>query len=138
MRGNHTQNITIKGVVMMKTRTWMFGVAILLAAIAAGPSQSILAATPLANSSPEVAVKEVAVKIDNFSFSPATITVPLGMTVRWTNRDDIPHTVVSDDKTFKSKALDTDEDFTYTFTKPGTYGYFCSIHPKMTAKVVVQ
>jgi plastocyanin len=138
MRGNHTQNITIKGVVMMKTRTWMFGVAILLAAIAAGPSQSILAATPPANSSPEVAVKEVAVKIDNFSFSPATITVPLGTTVRWTNRDDIPHTVVSDDKTFKSKALDTDEDFTYTFTKPGTYGYFCSIHPKMTAKVVVQ
>jgi plastocyanin len=138
MRGNHTQNITIKGVVMMKTRTWMFGVAILLAAIAAGPSQSILAATPLANSSPEVAVKEVAVKIDNFSFSPATITVPVGTTVRWTNRDDIPHTVVSDDKTFKSKALDTDEDFTYTFTKPGTYGYFCSIHPKMTAKVVVQ
>jgi plastocyanin len=123
---------------MMKTRTWMFGVAILLAAIAAGPSQSILAATPPANSSPEVAVKEVAVKIDNFSFSPATITVPLGTTVRWTNRDDIPHTVVSDDKTFKSKALDTDEDFTYTFTKPGTYGYFCSIHPKMTAKVVVQ
>jgi plastocyanin len=138
MRGNHTQNITIKGAVMMKTRTWMFGVAILLAAIAAGPSQSILAATPPANSSPEVAVKEVAVKIDNFSFSPATITVPLGTTVRWTNRDDIPHTVVSDDKTFKSKALDTDEDFTYTFTKPGTYGYFCSIHPKMTAKVVVQ
>lgn len=123
---------------MMKTRTWMFGVAILLAAIAAGPSQSILAATPPANSSPEVAVKEVAVKIDNFSFSPATITVPVGTTVRWTNRDDIPHTVVSDDKTFKSKALDTDEDFTYTFTKPGTYGYFCSIHPKMTAKVVVQ
>ena len=123
---------------MMKTRTWMFGVAILLAAIAAGPSQSILAATPPANSSPEVAVKEVAVKIDNFSFSPATITVPLGTTVRWTNRDDIPHTVVSDDKTFKSKALDTDEDFTYTFTIPGTYGYFCSIHPKMTAKVVVQ
>ena len=122
----------------MKTRTWMFGVAILLAAIAAGPSQSILAATPPANSSPEVAVKEVAVKIDNFSFSPATITVPVGTTVRWTNRDDIPHTVVSDDKTFKSKALDTDEDFTYTFTKPGTYGYFCSIHPKMTAKVVVQ
>lgn len=118
---------------MMKTRTWMFGVAILLAAIAAGPSQSILAATPPANSSPEVAVK-----IDNFSFSPATITVPKGTTVRWTNRDDIPHTVVSDDKAFKSKPLDTDEAFTYTFTKPGTYGYFCSIHPKMTAKVVVQ
>jgi len=80
----------------------------------------------------------VEVKIDNFSFSPATITIPAGTTVRWTNRDDIPHTVVADDKAFKSKVLDTDEQFTYTFTKPGTYSYFCSIHPKMTAKVVVQ
>lgn len=64
--------------------------------------------------------------------------LPNATTVRWTNRDDIPHTVVSDDKAFKSKPLDMDEDFTYTFTKPGTYSYFCSIHPKMTAKVVVQ
>ena len=79
-----------------------------------------------------------AVKIDNFSFSPSSTTIPVGTTVRWTNRDDIPHTVVSDDKAFKSKALDTDEEFTYTFSKAGTYSYFCSIHPKMTAKVVVQ
>ena len=54
------------------------------------------------------------------------------------NRDDVPHTVVSVDKVFKSKALDTDEVFTYTFTKAGTYDYFCSLHPKMTAKVVVR
>jgi plastocyanin len=81
---------------------------------------------------------EVTVKIDNFSFSPASIMVPVGATVRWTNADDIPHTIVSDDKTFKSKALDTDEQFNYTFTKPGTYSYFCSIHPKMTGKIVVQ
>jgi plastocyanin len=86
----------------------------------------------------DAAPAEAAVKIDNFSFTPATITVPVGTTVRWTNRDDIPHTVVADDKTFKSKALDTDEQFTYTFTKPGTYNYFCSIHPKMTAVVVVK
>src|ERR1700720_3795150 len=78
------------------------------------------------------------VKIDNFSFGPPTVTVAAGTTVTWTNRDDIPHTVVSDDKVFKSKVLDTDEKFSYTFTKPGTYGYFCSIHPKMTGKVVVQ
>ncbi len=78
------------------------------------------------------------VKIDNFSFAPNTITVPVGTEIRWINRDDIPHTVVSDDKSFKSKALDTDEQFTYTFTKPGTYKYFCSIHPKMTAEVVVK
>ena len=80
----------------------------------------------------------VEVKIDNFSFSPATITIPAGTTVRWTNRDDIPHTVVSDKEIFKSKPLDTDDQFSYTFTKPGTYDYFCSIHPKMTGKVVVQ
>jgi plastocyanin len=78
------------------------------------------------------------VKIDNFSFGPAAITVAAGTTVTWTNRDDIPHTVVADDKTFKSKVLDTDEKFSYTFSKPGTYPYFCSVHPKMTGKVVVQ
>jgi len=78
------------------------------------------------------------VKIDNFSFGPAAITVKAGTTVTWTNRDDIPHTVVSDDKVFKSKVLDTDEKFSYTFSKPGTYPYFCSIHPKMTGRVVVQ
>jgi plastocyanin len=80
----------------------------------------------------------VEVKIDNFSFSPQTITVKPGTTVIWTNRDDIPHTVVSDDKVFKSKVLDTDEKFTYTFDKAGNFPYFCSVHPKMTAKVIVQ
>jgi plastocyanin len=80
------------------------------------------------------------VKIDNFSFGPGTITVAVGTTVTWTNRDDIPHTVVSTDdpKAFKSKVMDTDEKFSYTFAKPGTYPYFCSIHPKMTGKIVVQ
>ena len=78
------------------------------------------------------------VKIDNFSFGPSAITVPVGTTVTWTNRDDIPHTVVSTEKVFKSKVLDTDEKFSYTFTKPGEYPYFCSIHPKMTGKVVAQ
>jgi plastocyanin len=78
------------------------------------------------------------VKIDNFSFGPATVTVPAGTTVTWTNRDDIPHTVVSTDGAFKSKVIDTDEKFSFTFSKPGTYPYFCSIHPKMTGKVVVQ
>jgi len=79
------------------------------------------------------------VKIDNFSFAPGEITVAKGTTVEWVNRDDIPHTVVSDDKTtFKSKPLDTDDRFSYNFSKEGTYTYFCSIHPKMTAKVVVK
>ena len=78
------------------------------------------------------------VKVDNFSFGPATLTVAVGTTVTWTNRDDIPHTIVSTDKTFKSKVLDTDEKFSFTFDKAGTYPYFCSIHPKMTGSVVVQ
>jgi len=77
-------------------------------------------------------------KIDNFSFGPGTLTVAAGTTVTWTNRDDIPHTVVSTDGVFKSKVLDTDEKFSYTFTKPGTFPYFCSIHPKMTSTVAVK
>jgi plastocyanin len=79
-----------------------------------------------------------AVKIDNFVFGPQTITIPVGGTVTWTNSDDIPHTAVSTDGVFKSKVMDTDEKFSYTFTKAGTYSYYCSIHPKMTGKVVVQ
>lgn len=78
------------------------------------------------------------IKIDNFSFTPPTITVHAGAHVRWTNRDDVPHTVVSEDKSFRSRALDTDEAFDYTFSKPGTYKYFCSLHPNMTATVVVK
>jgi plastocyanin len=78
------------------------------------------------------------VKIDNFSFGPTALTVPVGTTVTWTNRDDIPHTVVSTDGVFKSKALDTDDKFSFVFSKPGTYSYFCSIHPKMTGQVIVQ
>ncbi|HUC55162.1 MAG TPA: cupredoxin family copper-binding protein [Candidatus Cybelea sp.] len=78
------------------------------------------------------------VKIDNFSFGPAELRVPVGTAVTWTNRDDIPHTVVSTDGAFKSKVLDTDEKFTFTFSKAGTYPYFCSIHPKMTGKVIVE
>jgi plastocyanin len=79
-----------------------------------------------------------AVKIDNFVFGPQTLTVPVGTIVTWTNSDDIPHTSVSTDGVFKSKVLDTDEKFFYTFTKAGTYPYYCTIHPKMTGKIVVQ
>ena len=78
-----------------------------------------------------------AVKIDNFVFGPQSITVPVGTTVTWTNSDDIPHTAVSTDGVFKSKVMDTDEKFSYTFTKAGTYFYYCSVHPKMTGQVVV-
>jgi plastocyanin len=81
---------------------------------------------------------DVAVKIDNFVFGPQAITVPVGTTVTWTNSDAISHTVVSTDGVFKSKVMDTDEKFSYTFTKAGTYSYYCSVHPKMTGQVVVK
>src|SRR5258708_36093043 len=77
------------------------------------------------------------IKIDNFSFG-ADVTIATGATVTWTNHDDVPHVVASDADLFKSKTLDTDEHFSYTFTKPGTYVYHCAVHPRMTAKVVVQ
>jgi plastocyanin len=84
------------------------------------------------------AAQNADVAIDNFSFGPQNLTVRVGTTVTWTNRDDIPHTVVSTDGVFKSKVRDTDEKFSYTFAKPGTYPYFCSVHPKMTGTIVVQ
>jgi len=94
--------------------------------------------TAPANAREMLAGDPAAVKIDNFSFGPATLTVPAGTTITWTNNDDVPHVVSSDDnKTFKSKALDTDDRFSFTFTKPGTYNYYCAIHPKMTARIVV-
>ena len=96
-----------------------------------------LASAPRLSANPQqTATAEV--KIDNFSFGPATLTVAPGTTVTWVNHDDIPHTVVSTDSIFKSKVLDTDEKFSFTFTKVGSYPYFCSIHPKMTATVVVK
>jgi plastocyanin len=85
------------------------------------------------------APKTVEIRIDNFSFGPMTLTVSSGTTVTWINNDDVPHTVVSEDTTtFKSKALDTGDKFSYTFAKLGKYPYFCSVHPRMTAEIVVQ
>ena|SRR5262250_274374 len=78
------------------------------------------------------------VQIDNFSFGPATLTVPAKSTVTWVNKDDVPHVIASNDGLFKSKALDTDDKYSYTFTKAGTYTYYCSVHPKMVGKIVVQ
>jgi plastocyanin len=78
------------------------------------------------------------VRVDNFTFSPDTLTVQVNSTVTWVNKDDIPHVIASNDGLFKSKALDTDQKYSYTFTKAGTYPYYCSIHPKMVGKIVVQ
>lgn len=98
----------------------------------------LLAASPNLNATDQSAAAAVEVKIDNFSFAPQTVTVAVGATVTWINRDDIPHTVVSTEGIFKSKVRDTDEAFSYTFTKAGTYLYFCSIHPKMMGTVIVK
>ena len=77
------------------------------------------------------------VRVDNFTFAPDTLNVSTNGTVTWINKDDIPHVIASNDGLFKSKALDTDDKFSYTFTKAGTYTYYCSIHPKMVGKIVV-
>src|SRR5882762_4889430 len=98
----------------------------------------LLAGSPSVAANDQPSAANADVKIDNFSFGPQTVTVPVGTTVTWTNRDDIPHTVVSTDGLFNSKVRDTDEKFSYTFAKAGTYSYYCSVHPKMTGKVVVQ
>ena len=80
-----------------------------------------------------------AVGIDNFTFNPATVTVKAGTTVTWTNKDDIPHGIAATNTAFKrSQALDTDDSFSFTFTTPGTYQYFCYIHPHMTGTIVVE
>jgi plastocyanin len=76
--------------------------------------------------------------IDNFVYSPVPLAVKVGTTVTWVNHDDIPHTVDSTDKKFKSAALDTDEKFEFRFTEPGEYPFYCRIHPKMTGKIIVQ
>jgi len=80
------------------------------------------------------------VVIDDYKFGPATLTVPRCTKVTWTNKDDEPHTVVSDSdpKLFKSPALDTDDSFSFTFTEAGTFKYFCTIHPRMQGSVVVE
>lgn len=79
-----------------------------------------------------------AVTIENFSFAPSVLTVTVGTSVTWTNEDDMPHTVKSVDGLFSSAGLDTGDSFTYQFTQPGVYRYYCAIHPMMTATVVVR
>lgn len=81
---------------------------------------------------------DAAVKIDNFTFDPPRLIVKAGTTVTWHNDDDIPHTVVASEKAFKSKVLDTEDTYAFTFTTPGTYEYFCSLHPHMTGTIVVE
>jgi plastocyanin len=98
---------------------------------------AIAATLPLLLGSTLARAEDIKVSIDNFTFQPAELTVKVGTTVTWTNHDDIPHTVVSAGK-FRSKTLDTDDSFSFTFTAAGDYKYFCSLHPHMTGMIKVE
>jgi plastocyanin len=97
-----------------------------------------LAAAPFFLSIRPVVAADAIVKIDNFTFDPPRLTVKAGTSVTWYNEDDIPHTVVASGKSFRSKTLDTDDKYTFTFMTPGAYEYFCSLHPHMTGTIVVE
>jgi amicyanin len=101
-------------------------------------SCAALIATALLIVGSQARAADAEVTIDNFTFSPQTLTIKVGTKVTWTNRDDIPHTVASTIKAFKSPALDTDDSYSFTFTTAGSYEYFCSLHPHMTGTIVVQ
>ena len=88
------------------------------------------------NMQAEVAANQVV--IENFSFAPATLTVTTGTKVTWINRDDVPHTVNENEKRFKSGTMDTDDQFSYIFSSPGTFSYFCALHPKMSGQIIVK
>ena len=106
-----------------------------LVAILLGPiAGAFLAYGALAAQAPDEVV------IDNFTFGPKDLTIPVGTTVKWVNHDDIPHTVVetSTNRVFRSKALDTDDSYSFTFANPGTFSYFCSLHPQMQGKIIVK
>ena len=109
---------------MQVTRRRALGALAGLVALAAAPRASRAEATE--------------VKIDNFVYNPQQITVKAGSTVTWVNHDDIPHTVTSKTGAFRSKALDTDDKFSFTFATPGSYPYFCALHPHMTGTIVVE
>ena len=113
-------------------RTIKFGSRV---ATAFGVLLVVAAATFAARSAPAT---DPEVDIDQFTFTPQRLTVKAGTTVTWSNEDDVPHTIASSSKLFKSKALDTADKFSFTFTTPGTYEYFCSLHPHMTGAVVVE
>jgi plastocyanin len=100
-------------------------------------SLAVAAAILLQFGSAELHAETIAVSIDNFTFAPVELKVKIGDTITWTNHDDIPHTVVSAGK-FRSKTLDTDNAFSFTFTAAGDYKYFCSLHPHMTGMIKVE
>ncbi len=109
----------------------------LVAAMLLGPIVgSMLAFASVAAEDAKGAPNEIT--IDNFTFTPKDLTVAVGTTIKWVNHDDIPHNVIEKNKSFRSKALDTDDSFTYTFATAGTFDYFCGLHPHMVGQVIVK
>jgi plastocyanin len=117
-------------------KSYMRRVVVCAGLLGVAASAAAIHGSQIARAAEETIAQSVA--IDNFSFTPKEITVAPGTTITWVNRDDVPHTVVSTDKKFRSKALDTDEQFSFTFTEAGTYNYFCSVHPVMIGKIIVK
>ena len=105
----------------------------ILIAIAAG----LIAGAAIAVQASAAQDPKTTITIDNFTFGPAALTVPVGTVVTWVNRDDIPHTVVDKNKAFRTKALDTNDSYSFTFTTAGEFSYICGLHPFMTGKVIV-
>jgi plastocyanin len=104
---------------------------------AATAAPTIARASPPATAAPAVA-SGPQIEISNFTFTPNPLTVAVGTTITWVNRDDVPHTVTAQDHSFTSSGLDTDDRFTHQFTAAGTYAYYCTIHTKMTATIIVR
>ena len=117
-------------------------------AAAAGAAVIVLLATPAPSRAAQIEapmpmtrvakIEGPQVTIDNFAFNPATLTIPAGTTVTWANQDDMLHTVTAANRLFSSKGLETGDVYSHTFTTPGTYTYFCSLHPRMTATIIVK
>ena len=105
--------------------------------VATGFAALCLIGAPLLAGSSRAEAAPNTIEISNFSFAPAVLTVPVGTTVTWVNNDDEPHTVVESDTLFKSHALDTGDKFSFTFTTPGKFQYFCTIHAHMVGTVIV-
>lgn len=128
------KTMRVRHLVVMMGPVLMLGIFQAKAADSQGTMPQSAAATS------QTAAMSAKVEIENFDFSPMMMTVTPGTTVVWTNHDDIPHTVVSADepRLFKSPPLDTDDAYSFTFQKPGTYKYFCSVHPKMVGMIVVK
>jgi plastocyanin len=136
MQGNYRAKLGVTGVGAVILAATELGFAILGCGGGGEPNQlNHLAAMPQA---PDAETGVNVVTIDNFTFAPQSLVVPVGTTVTWINRDDIPHTIKGTESPIKSSALDTDDKFSFTFTEAGEFPYFCGIHPHMTGMIVVK